>query len=66
MSGRYSLDLIIGDSVIENPLFWTIADIELSFPEGAAKKSSNADRYLAKPEIHVSVADLFDCFSLDS
>ena len=31
-SGKYSVDLIIGDAVVSNPISWTLADINLEFP----------------------------------
>jgi len=53
LSGRYTLDLIVGDAVIENPLHWTVADVALTFPEGAAdEEDAKASRYVIKPEIH--------------
>lgn len=53
LSGKYSMDLIVGDSVIQNPFSWTLADVKLSFPEGAASDKSDENRYSKKPEIKV-------------
>nr|CAG4649276.1 EOG090X04WQ [Scapholeberis mucronata] len=52
-SGLYSMDLIIGDAVIENPTVYQVAELRLSFtPGGASQKSpKTAEMYLMKPEI---------------
>ncbi|XP_062570378.1 dolichyl-diphosphooligosaccharide--protein glycosyltransferase subunit 2-like [Saccostrea cucullata] len=51
LSGKYSMELIIGDAVIENPFSWVIGEVNLNFPEGQAPKQKSADRYAKKPEI---------------
>nr|CAG4643161.1 EOG090X04WQ [Ilyocryptus agilis] len=54
LSGQYSMDLIVGDAVIENPSVWQVADIQLSFsssPTVQPKKAQFANMYRAKPEI---------------
>ncbi|KAI9556768.1 hypothetical protein GHT06_016559 [Daphnia sinensis] len=54
LSGHYSMDLIIGDAVIENPTVWQIAELQLSFatPSAGQPKSSKAsEMYQMKPEI---------------
>lgn len=55
LSGQFSLDLIVGDAVIENPTVWQIADLQLSFrSDGSGKPKSNiAEMYLAKAELNV-------------
>ncbi|XP_033726633.1 dolichyl-diphosphooligosaccharide--protein glycosyltransferase subunit 2-like [Pecten maximus] len=50
-SGKYSMELIVGDAVIENPFSWTMADVNLVFPEGTVEKKSSENRYAKKPEI---------------
>ncbi|KAK3803364.1 hypothetical protein RRG08_006917 [Elysia crispata] len=50
-SGKYTMELIVGDAVIENPFSWTVADVSLTFPEGAAVKKDQANQYAKKPEI---------------
>ncbi|PVD32395.1 hypothetical protein C0Q70_07829 [Pomacea canaliculata] len=50
-SGRYSLELIVGDAIIENPFSWNLADVDLTFPESAAPASSVQNQYTKKPEI---------------
>ncbi|XP_045180399.2 dolichyl-diphosphooligosaccharide--protein glycosyltransferase subunit 2-like [Mercenaria mercenaria] len=49
-SGKYNVELIVGDAVIENPISWTVADVALTFQEepSAGKK---VDQYAKKPEI---------------
>ena len=37
-SGKYSLNLIIGDAVVSNPIDWHLADINLQFPGKNASK----------------------------
>lgn len=55
LSGRYLLDLIVGDAVIENPTVWTVTDLKLTFTAPAtAKKAASSDMYKPKPEIIVS------------
>ena len=31
-SGKYSISVIIGDSVVSNPIDWNLADVQLQFP----------------------------------
>ncbi|GFR75873.1 dolichyl-diphosphooligosaccharide--protein glycosyltransferase subunit 2 [Elysia marginata] len=50
-SGKYTMELIVGDAVIENPFSWTVADVSLTFPEGGAPKKDQANQYAKKPEI---------------
>ncbi|XP_013402149.1 dolichyl-diphosphooligosaccharide--protein glycosyltransferase subunit 2 [Lingula anatina] len=51
LSGKYTMDLVVGDAVIENPLFWTVADVSLTFPEGSAPKAPASDLYAPKKNI---------------
>lgn len=56
LSGRYTMDLIIGDAVIENPTVWQVAELQLTFsspPTGQPKSSKSGDMYQVKPEIKV-------------
>ena len=57
LSGKYSMDLIVGDAVIENPTVWTVADLKLSFGAStsapAAQPGPAAQMYQPKPEIKV-------------
>lgn len=56
LSGHYSMDLIIGDAVIENPAVWQVAELQLSFASpsaGQPKSTKTAEMYLVKPEIKV-------------
>lgn len=58
LSGLYTMDLIIGDAVIENPTVWQIAKLQLSFvtpSAGQPKPSKASDMYLLKPEIKVKL-----------
>ncbi|KAK6168009.1 hypothetical protein SNE40_021919 [Patella caerulea] len=50
-SGKYNVELIIGDPVIENPISWTLATLSLRFPEGSATTKESTNQYAAKPEI---------------
>merc|ERR1712179_546976 len=50
-SGKYTMELIVGDAVIENPFSWYFADITLTFPEGVAPKKDKENRYSKRPEI---------------
>ncbi|XP_011669063.1 dolichyl-diphosphooligosaccharide--protein glycosyltransferase subunit 2 [Strongylocentrotus purpuratus] len=52
LSGRYSIDLIIGDAVIQNPFFWNLAEVSLQFPESEARPSLPAgSQYKQLPKI---------------
>ncbi|ESO11151.1 hypothetical protein HELRODRAFT_116895 [Helobdella robusta] len=51
LSGRYLVDLIVGDAIIENPLSWTLADVKLTFSDDATPPASDPYLYSAKPEI---------------
>lgn len=51
LSGRYSMELIIGDAIIENPFSWHLADLVLTFPESTAPKKTVLDQYAPKPII---------------
>ena len=57
LSGKYSMDLIVGDAVIENPTVWTVADLKLSFGAStsapAGQPGPAAQMYQPKPEIKV-------------
>jgi len=48
-SGEYSLSVILGDSVISNPISWEAAKLNLNFP--GETSDSEASPYVAKPEI---------------
>jgi len=50
-SGKYAVELIIGDAVVENPFSWNLAEVSLTFPEGPESKSEDPYRYAKKPEI---------------
>ncbi|KAK1126539.1 hypothetical protein K0M31_004172 [Melipona bicolor] len=58
-SGDYNVELIIGDAVLSNPFQWTVATINLKFPEsssiGRADKNAlykdKSNIYTTKPEI---------------
>ena len=48
------MELIIGDAVIQNPFSWTVADVDLTFPEGSVSSTDKKSLYAKKPEIKVS------------
>jgi len=50
-SGKYSMELIVGDAVMQNPFSWAVADVALTFPEQAAAKPDTLSQYTKKPEI---------------
>lgn len=56
VSGKYTLNLIVGDSMIMNPFVWKIASIKLNFPNQAQEKIEKAPWmtafYSPKKEIH--------------
>lgn len=49
-SGKYSLELIVGDAVISNPISWLVTDINLKFAEEADAAPAAPEGAL-KPEI---------------
>jgi len=54
LSGKYTMELIVGDAVIENPITWTMADVQLTFADDAVAPSTEASDpflYSKKPEI---------------
>ena len=56
LSGQYSIDLIIGDAVVENPTVWRVVDLNMKFgvpSTGKPKPVQSAEMYQAKPEIKV-------------
>ena len=58
LSGQYSMDLIVGDAVIENPTVWQVAELQLSFAassSGLPKTSKASEMYRVKPEIKVKL-----------
>ncbi|KAF0311923.1 Dolichyl-diphosphooligosaccharide--protein glycosyltransferase subunit 2 [Amphibalanus amphitrite] len=48
-AGKYAVQLMIGDPVVDNALAWTLADVVLQFPDG--DKADPVDIYAPKPEI---------------
>jgi len=52
-SGVYSVELLVSDSLIENPVAWKIAEIKLQFIEdqSSAVQTDKASLYAKKPEI---------------
>lgn len=49
----YSLSLLVGDAIIENPLKLEVAEIELTFSrDPTANKDSADSQYKAKPVIN--------------
>ncbi|KAK3699752.1 hypothetical protein QZH41_015601, partial [Actinostola sp. cb2023] len=51
-SGKYSMDLIIGDAVIQNPLEWNVGVFSLTFGEQAPKAMKEKQTmYATKPSI---------------
>lgn len=56
VSGVYSMDLIIGDFLLKNPIVWQFSDIKLKFSEVETVASEPfADFYSPKKLISVSV-----------
>lgn len=60
-SGDYNVELIVGDAILTNPFQWTLATVNLKFPESTStervdksvsyKRKSNV--YTTKTEIQV-------------
>jgi len=52
LSGKYTMDLIIGDAVIENPISWTVAEVQLTFHDDPIIPATTThSAYAMKPEI---------------
>lgn len=64
-SGDYNIELVIGDAILSNSFEWTIATVNLKFPDAVATESNEknaffkqkADIYTTKPEIKVIVSN---------
>lgn len=55
-TGMYSMDLIIGDSLLKKPIVWNFGDIKLKFSEvESVTPESFIDYYQPKKLISVSV-----------
>lgn len=55
-SGVYSMDLIIGDFLLKNPIVWQFSDIKLKFAESESiANESFADFYKPKKIISVCI-----------
>ncbi|XP_076326377.1 oligosaccharide transferase delta subunit [Tachypleus tridentatus] len=52
MSGDYELNLIVGDSVIANPVKWYMGDLKVTFPPNPNPSKPSQNPYAPKPEIH--------------
>ncbi|XP_059158933.1 dolichyl-diphosphooligosaccharide--protein glycosyltransferase subunit 2-like isoform X2 [Physella acuta] len=50
-SGKYSMELIVGDAVIENPFSWLVADVSITFAESSEPAADSTNQYAKKPEI---------------
>lgn len=51
-SGKYTIDIIIGDAIIQNPFLWNVIDVNLKFPETSQQQQADKpSQYSKKPEI---------------
>ncbi|KAL5013122.1 hypothetical protein ScPMuIL_007392 [Solemya velum] len=50
-SGKYTVELIVGDAVIENPFSWVVADVNLKFSDDGADVKEQVDQYKKKKDI---------------
>ena len=53
-SGTYSVDLIVGDDLMENSFLWSMASVDLDLPEGPEGSTTSAtpvSKFAPKPEI---------------
>lgn len=48
-SGVYTVELIVGDRIIQNPFQWSVAKVQITFAAGHASRPENP--FNAKPEI---------------
>jgi len=53
-SGKYSVELILGDACISNPLRWAVGDVALEFPETAERVPSPDDALFKQPLPEIS------------
>jgi len=51
LSGIYSVELIIGDATISNPMMWHFADLKMAFPDKTDSPPAVDYTYKARPEI---------------
>ncbi|XP_071854727.1 dolichyl-diphosphooligosaccharide--protein glycosyltransferase subunit 2-like isoform X2 [Apostichopus japonicus] len=51
-SGKYTVDLIVGDAIIQNPFIWNVIDINLKFPDvGQTDEDDKPSQYSKKPNL---------------
>lgn len=50
LSGVYEMALLVGDAIIQNPIEWTVAEVELSFTGQPSEESADS-QYKPKPTI---------------
>ncbi|XP_040576041.1 dolichyl-diphosphooligosaccharide--protein glycosyltransferase subunit 2 [Lepeophtheirus salmonis] len=74
-SGKYSIELIVGDVLISNPITWTIGDVDISFSTSAESETQSTEsgmlpeiKHLFKepekrPPSYVSNAFMFLCLA---
>ncbi|GAB6028183.1 proteasome regulatory particle base subunit [Chamberlinius hualienensis] len=51
LSGSYRLSIIVGDSVISNPVLWHLADVSITFQDPVILPRETEDEQKPKPEI---------------
>ncbi|XP_068707111.1 dolichyl-diphosphooligosaccharide--protein glycosyltransferase subunit 2-like [Montipora foliosa] len=52
LSGKYKMELLVGDAVIQNPFEWTVGVLSLTFADESAKPSKDKENmYTSRPEI---------------
>lgn len=51
LSGKYTMEMIVGDAVIENAITWALADVHMTFGEDTLSPAGDQYRYSKKPEI---------------
>lgn len=55
-TGKYRMELLVGDSVLSNSFSWEVANVALTFSSGSAPEEVDTDHqkmYKPKPEIKV-------------
>jgi len=50
LSGVYEMSLLVGDAVVENPIEWVVADIDLTFSSLGSPQDADS-QYKPKPII---------------
>ncbi|KAG7199223.1 hypothetical protein KM043_018093 [Ampulex compressa] len=62
-SGNYNVELIVGDAVLSNSFEWTVATVNLKFPEATGVENADKNKtYKQKPNIYTTKPEIKHMF----